>query len=260
MSEAPLIRVGRAGERSWCPFCKDEVTSGPVWVCTGCDAPHHVACHDEHGGCSTCGVKRAPASAAREAEPAPAISRLRDALRALGFTITFEHPSEVRARSASSELFGGRPCGVILVATPGRLTRAKVDADHVRLTQGPSYAEETLFLHLADSVDANALEGETTPPRLAWSPVTGLVGGVWTRPHEVLARRLLTKAEEQEEAARPRPSLVDAISSYAPAAIPSRWLRFAVVLPIWLPVMALISVLQLIEEMLQGIDGDGRRP
>ncbi len=61
------LRVKRA-PRPVCPFCKEEVAAGHVWVCSSCEAAHHAECEQEHGACASCGFREAGA-ARRRAEP-----------------------------------------------------------------------------------------------------------------------------------------------------------------------------------------------
>lgn len=205
------VRVQRPSASSTCPFCKDEVTSGHVWVCPDCQAPHHAACHAEHGKCASCRVTVARAPVRVDLievvapTPAPrAPSRLRTfrlALWTAGFAMTHEDPLELRARSPSCAAFGGRPCEVVVVDGPARVTRAFLGADPHLSSPEPTYPEETLLLHLTDAVDEDARGGlglmasaGPTRARLAWTPAAGLVAppapDARLAPHLELARRL----------------------------------------------------------------------
>ena len=66
------VRV-TARERPRCPFCKDEVVGGHVWLCPACAAPHHADCLREHGACSTCGApdEAPPPPVAAQPPPPP---------------------------------------------------------------------------------------------------------------------------------------------------------------------------------------------
>lgn len=71
------VRIA-ARERPRCPFCKDEVVGGHVWLCPGCAAPHHTECLREHGACSACGARdeAPPAVVVAPAPPTlPAVER-----------------------------------------------------------------------------------------------------------------------------------------------------------------------------------------
>jgi hypothetical protein len=68
VSEPLRIQVGRS--RPVCPFCKDELAGGLVWVCPICAAGHHAECQEERRGCASC--DRAPPRPRPPAfEPAP---------------------------------------------------------------------------------------------------------------------------------------------------------------------------------------------
>lgn len=145
------VRVDRA--RPVCPYCKDEVVGGHVWLCPGCEAPHHSECQRELARCGACGQtdpSAAPSTAvegtgrpqqglasapAKGGEPDAVAARVAE-LRRLGFAIVDDgDPDEARAllpANRSSEVRVGLPL-VVIVRRVDRLTRARFDEELARL-------------------------------------------------------------------------------------------------------------------------------
>lgn len=119
MEQPPEIHLKRT--RVTCPFCRDEVTGGHVWLCPECGAQQHAECLSEHGGsCASCGTAERP-DPAPEAAPPPALqvslkeepreepepldpshtpawaASRADALRAQGFSVETLGPHRVSA-------------------------------------------------------------------------------------------------------------------------------------------------------------------
>lgn len=75
-------------KRPRCPYCHEDVRpgSGAHKGCPGCMAWHHATCWIEHGGCSACGQRAAPAVSVRGArvEPRPPLLEIGVAVTLMG--------------------------------------------------------------------------------------------------------------------------------------------------------------------------------
>ncbi|MBX3467358.1 MAG: hypothetical protein KF878_10745 [Planctomycetes bacterium] len=147
MSEAPRIKVeGRA--RPVCPYCKDEVAGGHVWLCPGCAAAHHADCLAGHGACATCGTSTQVA--ADPASTSPRLARLRAVLEELGFAViragageaSLLHPAWRHPVSAEH-----RAHLVRLVAVD-RLTQARAQEDLLHLSRDPLARGDATLLYV----------------------------------------------------------------------------------------------------------------
>lgn len=94
MSELLLRRA----PRPVCPFCKEEVAGGLIWVCPGCEASHHAECQTEHGACASCALAPAgrvdPKASAGHDE---ALAARRAELERLGFEVYARASGELHA-------------------------------------------------------------------------------------------------------------------------------------------------------------------
>lgn len=160
------VRVHVERARPRCPFCHDDVSAGLAWLCPGCGAAHHAACHEEQGGCAAgCpdGAGRQPAP--RDVvDPAPKIVpdddpgalelRRRELLR-LGFDVEQRGPDELVATSARWSY------DPLSLPAPHRVVVRRVETLTLEplgdafLSMGPD-APITVFVFLADEVDPNA--------------------------------------------------------------------------------------------------------
>ncbi|MCO5167526.1 MAG: hypothetical protein M9894_14360 [Planctomycetes bacterium] len=167
MSEAPRIKVeGRA--RPVCPYCKDEVAGGHVWLCPGCAAAHHADCLAGHGACATCGLAPAadaPADGSTEAPPRTPSRAVDEPLRAvaaavvaLGFSVVREADDHLALFHPAWWAWGrdpGRPLLVFLVRVD-RLGRSQASAHVRRLARDPLTRTDATVLFVADALEADA--------------------------------------------------------------------------------------------------------
>lgn len=164
MSEAPRIKVeGRA--RPVCPYCKDEVAGGHVWLCPGCSAAHHADCHAEHSACAACGLTTAaaapPAAAAAATTGGPALTRMRLALESLGFAVVREHDDgRVMLMHPAWSSWGtsDRLAHLVQLAQPDRLTPALGRAHLEALARDPLAQRQATLLYVVE--DPGGLDAE----------------------------------------------------------------------------------------------------
>lgn len=161
------VQVDRA--RPTCPFCRDEVAGGLVWMCPGCDASHHAACHEEHGACASCaltepreGVSAATKGEAPADDPGGLAPRRRE-LERLGFRIVRDTADELVALHANwrHDPALAYPAALrlphaVFVRRVDHLTLARVKADLAALREDPLAARYTVPVYLADHVEPDA--------------------------------------------------------------------------------------------------------
>lgn len=158
------VHVDRA--RPTCPFCKDEVAGGHVWVCPGCEASHHAACHDEHGACASCALAetREAASLATKGDapasddPSGELASRRRELERLGFKIVRESPDELVAMHAHwrHDVMAMPLPHSVFVRRVAHLTLRHLREDLEALVEDPLASGCTVPVYLAGRVDPDA--------------------------------------------------------------------------------------------------------
>lgn len=171
MIQEHKIKVDRHRDR--CPFCLDEITAGDVWICPPCEAPHHAACRDEHGGCASCGDGTRPrtrplvdAKAAEDVED-PELASRRTELERQGFEVSSRPNGDLIA--IRRPFLGFKLAYTVFVRRVGYLDKDTCLFDEAKLKEEAASAQGSglgmrlvahivMVVYLADSVEPAALK------------------------------------------------------------------------------------------------------